>query len=68
MDAMVPLYHWKNEQSSSHVAAEEYLVRIIMWIGLVIVGIFVIPAAVLFVLIFAVRSLVDWAVSKINRE
>lgn len=68
MDAMVPLYHRKNEQSSSHSAAGEYLVRIIMWIGLLIVGIFAIPAGVLFVLIFAVRSLVDWAVSKINKK
>lgn len=64
----MPIERQKNREKDSHSAAGEYLGRIITWIGLVVVGILAIPTGLLFVLIFAVRSLVDWTVSHLSKK
>ncbi len=68
MDAVMPMERQKNREKVSHSAAGEILGRVITWTGLVVVGILAVPTGLLFVLIFAVRSFVDWTVSRLSKK
>ena len=64
----MPMERQKNREKVSHPAAGEILGRGITWTGLVVVGILAVPTGLLFVLIFAVRSFVDWTVSRLSKK
>ena len=49
-------------------SVSKWIGRLVTWIGLIIVGILAIPAGVLYLLVFATRSLVDWIVSLLNKN
>lgn len=64
----MPIERQKNREKASHSAAGEILGRVITWIGLVVVGVLAVPTGLLFVLIFAIRSFVDWTVSRLSKR
>jgi len=64
----MPIERQKNREKVSHSAAGEVLGRVITWIGLVVVGVLAVPTGLLFVLIFAIRSFVDWTVSRLSKR